>query len=78
MPRGVPYGPDQRRRIMLELQEWVDAKGYPPTVRELCAAVGWPTTSTSLMAFHLKVLEEQGHVQRTPNIARGLRILDRM
>jgi len=50
------------------IREWVDRHGYPPTMREIGAAVG--LASPSSVAHQLKVLEEHGHLRRD---ARGSR-----
>jgi repressor LexA len=50
------------------IREWVDRHGYPPTMREIGAAVG--LASPSSVAHQLKVLEEHGHIRRD---ARGSR-----
>jgi repressor LexA len=53
------------------IREWVEHNGYPPTVREIGAAVG--LRSPSSVAHHLKALERRGLVRRA---ARGPRAVD--
>jgi repressor LexA len=53
------------------IRDWVDRHGYPPTMREIAAAVG--LASPSSVAHQLKVLEEHGHLRRD---ARGSRAVD--
>jgi repressor LexA len=53
------------------IHAWVDRHGYPPTMREIAAAVG--LASPSSVAHQLKVLEEHGHLRRD---ARGSRAVD--
>ena len=61
----------RQRQILAMIREWVDRKGYPPTMREIGAAVG--LASPSSVAHQLKVLEEHGHIRRD---ARGSRAVD--
>ena len=49
-------------------------KGYPPSVREICSAVGLKSTST--VQLHLKKLEELGYIRRDPTKPRAIEILN--
>lgn len=49
-------------------------KGYPPTVREICAAV--QLKSTSSVHSHLATLEKFGHIRRDPTKPRAIEIVD--
>ena len=49
-------------------------KGYPPSVREICAAVGLKSTST--VHGHLNKLEKLGYIRRDPTKPRAIEILD--
>jgi repressor LexA len=61
----------RQRQILAMIREWVDHHGYPPTMREIAAAVG--LASPSSVAHQLQVLEERGHIRRD---ARGSRAVD--
>ncbi|GAA2616424.1 transcriptional repressor LexA [Dactylosporangium fulvum] len=61
----------RQQRILAMIRSWIDEHGYPPTVREIGAAVG--LGSTSSVAHHLKALERQGLLRRA---ARGPRAVD--
>ena len=50
------------------------AKGYPPSVREICAAVGLKSTST--VHSHLSKLEQLGYIRRDPTKPRAIEILN--
>ena len=53
----------ETREIILQyIKQHVSEKGYPPSVREICAAVGLKSTST--VHGHLKRLEESGELRR--------------
>lgn len=47
--------------------------GVPPTVREICAAVG--LRSTSSVQSNLDALEEAGYIERDPMLKRSIRVV---
>ena len=49
-------------------------KGYPPSVREICEAVG--LKSTSSVHAHLETLEKNGYIRRDPTKPRAIEIVD--
>lgn len=57
------------------LKDFTAQKGYPPTVREICSAVG--LKSTSSVHGHLKQLEKDGLIKRDPTKPRALEIVDK-
>jgi repressor LexA len=57
------------------LVEYVDAHGYPPTVREIGAAVGLASPST--VHAHLANLERAGLLKRDPTKPRALELVGR-
>jgi len=63
----------KQKEIFNFLKSEIRSKGYPPSVREICAAVGLRSTST--VHGHLKRLEERGYVRRDPTKPRALEIL---
>src|SRR3990170_414524 len=60
----------RQQRILAHLKDFMERRGYPPSMREIGDAVG--LTSSSSVAHQLKVLEEKGFVRRDPNRARAL------
>ena len=50
------------------------SRGYPPSVREICSAVG--LKSTSSVHAHLTTLEEKGYIRRDPTKPRAIEIID--
>lgn len=50
------------------------AKGYPPSVREICQAVN--LKSTSSVHSHLASLEANGYIRRDPTKPRAIEIID--
>jgi repressor LexA len=61
----------RQRSILTVIRDWVDEHGYPPTMREIGAAVGLASPST--VAHHMTVLERNGFLRRD---ARGSRAVD--
>lgn len=47
-------------------------KGYPPSVREICQAVGLSSSSTA--HSHLNALERKGYIHRNPNKPRAIEV----
>ena len=65
---------DKQLLIYEFLKDFTSEKGYPPTVREICKAVG--LKSTSSVHGHLKQLEKEGLIKRDPTKPRALEIVD--
>ena len=63
-----------QQKILDFIKSEIDMKGYPPSVREICAAVGLKSTST--VHAHLNHLEEQGLIRRDSTKPRALEVLD--
>lgn len=59
-----------QRSILRAIAESQRVLGIPPTIRELCKAVGM--RSTNGVAEQLAVLEQKGLVRRTPALSRCL------
>ncbi|TNC33312.1 transcriptional repressor LexA [Mumia zhuanghuii] len=75
LPDGPPdaSGLTPRQRRVLEIiRESIEQKGYPPSMREIGAAVG--LASVSSVAHQLKVLERNGFVRRDPNRPRAIEV----
>jgi repressor LexA len=65
----------RQREIWSFLVDYVDRHGYPPTVREIGAAVGLASPST--VHAHLANLERAGLLRRDPTKPRALELLGR-
>jgi repressor LexA len=67
-----------RNSKQMEIYEYikkqVKEKGYPPSVREICVAVGLRSTST--VHGHLERLEKKGFIRRDPTKPRAIEILE--
>lgn len=62
-------------KILEFIKKEIQIKGYPPSVREICKAVGLKSTST--VHGHLSRLEEKGYIRRDPTKPRAIEILDK-
>ena len=82
MPSNTELGKQRRSRgetqkIILEyIRDQIAMRGYPPSVREICDAVGLKSTST--VHGHLKRLETKGLLRRDAMKPRAMEILDGM
>lgn len=56
------------------IKDQIKEKGYPPSVREICAAVGLKSTST--VHGHLERLEKKGLIKRDPTKPRTIEVLE--
>lgn len=64
----------KQEQILNYIKEEILAKGYPPTVREICEVVG--LKSTSSVHSHLSTLENNGYIRRDPTKPRAIEIVD--
>ncbi|GHH65503.1 LexA repressor [Kitasatospora indigofera] len=75
-PRGVRAGEDgltdRQRAIVLAIRSAVSRQGYPPSMREIGAAVG--LTSTSSVAHQIRSLEKKGVLYQDPHRPRAYRL----
>jgi repressor LexA len=65
---------NKQKRILDFIKEELHQKGYPPSVREICDAVGLRSTST--VHGHLERLEKKGFIRRDPSKPRAIEVLD--
>jgi repressor LexA len=65
-------GLTQRHQKILEYLDERMNKGYPPSIREIGEATG--ISSTSVVTYYLKQLEEWGHIERDAKFSRALRL----
>lgn len=62
----------RKQRIIDYIAATLRARGYPPSVREIAAAVG--LASTSAVHHHLSALERDGYLERGATQSRALRL----
>lgn len=64
---------EMQQKILDFLNEQVKIKGYPPSVREICSAVGFKSTST--VHSYLEKLKKEGLIQKDATKPRALKIV---
>ncbi|RIK14616.1 MAG: repressor LexA [Acidobacteria bacterium] len=64
---------NRQQRVLAVIRDSVDARGYPPSLREIGEAVG--LTSPSSVAHQLKMLERKGFLRRDPNRPRAIEVV---
>lgn len=64
---------DKQQQILDFVNNQVQEKGYPPSVREICSAVGFKSTST--VHSYLEKLEKSGKIFKDPTKPRALRVV---
>ncbi len=64
---------DRQRQVLDFLTDTVNDRGYPPSVREICEAVGLSSPST--VHSHLSSLVKSGYIRRDPSKPRAIEIL---
>ena len=69
-----PHLSAKQQMILDFLKKEIKRNGYPPTVREICDAVGLSSTST--VHAHLETLERKGYIRRSPTKNRSTEILE--
>lgn len=65
---------DKQLNILNFIKQELLNKGYPPSVREICDAVGLKSTST--VHGHLERLEKKGLIRRDPTKPRAIEVID--
>ena len=61
---------DKQQKILEFLNAFIEENGYPPTVREICAAVDLKSTAT--VSYHLNELKRLGKIQSETNKRRAI------
>lgn len=64
----------REQQILNYMKQEIKTKGYPPTVREICAAVGIKSTSTAHK--DIESLVRQGYLVKDPSKPRALLVKD--
>jgi repressor LexA len=75
LPDGPPDASGltpRQTRVLMVIRDSLEARGYPPSMREIGEKVG--LTSSSSVAHQLRVLEEKGFLKRDPNRPRALSV----
>lgn len=69
----MPELSTRRQSIVDFIRGFAEEHGYPPTVRDI--QEGCTISSTSVVDYHLRALEREGHLRRDFRVSRGLELL---
>jgi len=70
----MAHTPKSRLRILEFIRVFLQEKGYAPTVRDIARGCGISTSS--VVQYHLNMLEKEGYIQRDPQVFRSIRLAD--
>ena len=60
----------KQSRIIDFIREFIEERGYPPTIRDIQS--GCNISSTSVVEYNLRILEREGHIRRDREVSRGI------
>ena len=66
--------PPRRRQILDFIRMFIGENGIPPTVRDVQKACD--ISSTSVVDYNLRILDRDRYLNRRPDVARGIELLD--
>ena len=64
---------ERQERILSFIQSFYEQNSYPPTIRDIQKACS--ISSTSVVNYHLNLLEKAGYLKRAGNISRGIELV---
>jgi len=64
-----------RERIFKFIHDFIDDRGYAPTIRDILK--GCKLGSTAVVQHHLNVLEREGRIRRDPEVFRSIQLTDK-
>lgn len=67
---------DRQQAVLDYIAAFLDQNDYPPTIRDIKNELG--ISSTSVVDYNLKVLEERNLIRRNRNISRGIELVGRV
>src|SRR4051812_19421782 len=65
----------RQRAILAFIEEFLVDNDYPPTIRDIQRELD--ISSTSVVDYNLKVLEQRNMIRRNRNISRGIELVSR-
>ena len=63
---------DRQAAVLTYIREFTEVQGYAPSVREIAVHFG---NCVNAIQLHLVALQKKGAVERTPGVARSLRVV---
>ncbi|MBI4339754.1 MAG: transcriptional repressor LexA [Chloroflexi bacterium] len=65
---------ERQQRILRYIGDFLEEHGFPPSVRDIQHACD--ISSTSVVDYNLRIIEREGHIRRSPEISRGIEVLN--
>lgn len=65
---------DKQAKILRFLRDFMEEKDYPPSIRDIQQGCG--ISSTSVVDYNLKRLEEKGYIRRDREVSRAIELLE--
>ena len=65
---------DRQNKMLEFISNFLKEHPYPPSVREI--QLGCAISSTSVVDYNLHILRREGYIKRSPDISRGIELLD--
>ena len=65
---------EKQQRIITFLRDFLEEHDYPPSIRDI--QQGCDISSTSVVDYNLKRLEEKGLIRRDREVSRAIELLD--
>jgi repressor LexA len=65
----------KQSRILDLLHQFLEDRGYPPTIRDI--QKGCKISSTSVVEYNLRILEREGYLRRDREVSRGIELSGR-
>ena len=66
---------ERQKHIIGYIDRFISDNGYPPSIRDIQG--GCRISSTSVVDYNLKILEERGIIERHADVSRGIRLLNK-
>jgi repressor LexA len=66
---------EKQKHIIGYIDRFIGDNGYPPSIRDIQG--GCRISSTSVVDYNLKILEERGIIERHADVSRGIRLLNK-
>ncbi len=66
---------EKQKRIITFIDRFLNDRGYPPSIRDIQS--GCDISSTSVVDYNLRILEEREYISRHADVSRGIKLLNR-
>lgn len=66
---------ERQRRILAYVEEFIEQRGYPPSIRQIQTALA--LSSTSVVDYNLTLLEKRNLIRREPHSSRSITLVGR-